>query len=148
MIYNRIMVAVDGSNPSISALKEAIQLAKDQKAKLLIVHVAEDLYVGDTDLNALIAARRAQGHKILNEMKEIAQQSKVDFETQLIGFKSFGRISEQIVEKAKTWPADVLVIGTHGRHGLSYLLIGSVAEGVVRIATTPVLLIRLPFTTD
>jgi nucleotide-binding universal stress UspA family protein len=142
MIYNRIMVAVDGSSTSILALKEAVQLAKNQKAKLLIIHVAEDLYVGDTDLDALIAARRAEGQKILNMMKELAHKSKVEFETQLTGFDSSGRISEQIIDKAKAWSADLIVIGTHGRHGFNHILMDSVAEGVIRIATTPVLLIR------
>ena len=52
------------------------------------------------------------------------------------------RIPEMIAEEAKTWPADIIVIGTHGRHGMHRLLMGSVAEGVVRMATVPVLLIR------
>ena len=142
MLYQRIMVTVDGSNTSIVALKEAIQLAKDQKAKLRIIHVVEDMYEGDTDRDMLIAVRKAEGQKILNEMKEIARQSNVDFETHLAGFTSSGRVSEQIVAEAKAWHADLIVIGTHGRHGFSHILLGSVAEGVIRLATTPVLLIR------
>jgi len=46
------------------------------------------------------------------------------------------------VEEAKEWPADLLVIGTHGRRGFSHFLLGSVAENIIRIATTPVLLVR------
>ncbi|HAT3869060.1 universal stress protein [Legionella pneumophila serogroup 2] len=44
--------------------------------------------------------------------------------------------------EAQSWPADILVLGTHGRHGVKRFLVGSVAESVVRIATMPVLLIR------
>ncbi len=142
MRYQRIMVAVDGSNTSILALKEALQLAKDQKAKLQIIHVVDNLYEDDVDRDMLIAVRRAEGQKILNAMQEIARQSNVECEIQLSGFTSSGRISEQIVEEAKAWHADLIVIGTHGRHGFSHILLGSVAEGVIRLATTPVLLIR------
>jgi nucleotide-binding universal stress UspA family protein len=46
------------------------------------------------------------------------------------------------VEAATAWPADLLVIGTHGRRGLDHLLLGSIAESVVRLAPMPVLLVR------
>ena len=52
------------------------------------------------------------------------------------------RIASVIVEEAKRWPADLIVIGTHGRSGFSRILFGSVAEGVVRTAHVPVLLVR------
>lgn len=143
MIYKQILVAVDGSKPAVLALKEAIKLAKDQKAKLLIIHVLDDLYSGDVDHESFIAARREKGQKILNEMEKIVCKSKVEFETQLVGLKSStGRIAEQIVKKARTWPADLIVIGTHGRQGFSRIFMDSVAEEIIRSAKTPVLLIR------
>ena len=52
------------------------------------------------------------------------------------------RIATAIVEEAAAWGADLIVIGTHGRRGFEHLVLGSVAEGVVRRATVPVLLIR------
>ena len=52
------------------------------------------------------------------------------------------RICDAINEEAKSWPADLIVIGTHGRHGFNHLLLGSVAEGVIRLAAKPVLVIR------
>ena len=52
------------------------------------------------------------------------------------------RIPEVIAEDAETWPADLIVIGTHGRRGLARLFLGSVAEGVARVASKPVLLVR------
>jgi len=83
------------------------------------------------------------GEKILKEMEEIARQSNTDFESKLIELKtSHGRVEQKIIDQAKNWPADLIVIGTHGRRGLSHLFLGSVAEGVVRIAPMPVLLIR------
>jgi len=52
--------------------------------------------------------------------------------------------SQALVEAAKRWSADLLVLGTHGWRGLQHLVLGSVAEGVVRLAPVPVLLVRLP----
>jgi nucleotide-binding universal stress UspA family protein len=52
------------------------------------------------------------------------------------------RVASVIDDDAKRWPADLIVIGTHGRSGISRLLLGSVAEGVVRGASVPVLLVR------
>ncbi|KTD42196.1 universal stress protein [Legionella parisiensis] len=52
------------------------------------------------------------------------------------------KVPEKIIEAAKNWPADLIVVGTHGRRGYQHLLLGSVAEGVIRNAPMPVLLIR------
>jgi nucleotide-binding universal stress UspA family protein len=66
-------------------------------------------------------------------------------ETELIVIDTLNRrIPEAIADDAEAWPADLIVIGTHGRRGLSRLFVGSVAEGVVRLAAKPVLLIPLP----
>ena len=140
MLYKQIMVAVDGSPISILALKEAIQLAENQEGKLRIIHVLEPFIHEDLDYHEQMAFYKKNGEHILNSMKEIARQSKVTFETLLVVAKE--RVAEKIVKEAKKWPADLIVIGTHGRHGLSHMLMGSVAEGVIRLATTPVLLIR------
>jgi nucleotide-binding universal stress UspA family protein len=64
-------------------------------------------------------------------------------ETELIVLETLKpRIAEAVADDAEAWPADLLVIGTHGRRGLSRLFVGSIAEGIVRVATMPVLLIR------
>jgi nucleotide-binding universal stress UspA family protein len=52
------------------------------------------------------------------------------------------RVADVIAAEAAAWPADLIVVGTHGRRGVNRLLLGSVAEGVARVATRPVLLIR------
>ncbi len=143
MIYKQIMVAVDGSKSSMLALKESIRLAKDQKAKLLIIHVLDDLYEGDLDRELFVATRKEEGQEILKVMEKTLRHSKVEYEMKLVGLKSStGRVSEQIVNKAKEWPADLIVIGTHGRQGIHRMFMSSVAEGVIRITDTPVLIIR------
>jgi len=146
MTYKRIMVAIDGSDTSNLALQEAIKLAKDQKANLQIVHVVDENFANYetyVDYDTLCASCREEGQKILDKVTEIVRQSQIEFVSQLIELKPFeGRVAEKIVAAAKAWPTDLLVIGTHGRRGFSHLFLGSVAEGVIRIATMPVLLIR------
>jgi nucleotide-binding universal stress UspA family protein len=146
-MYKKILVAVDDSEISIQALHEAIGLSKEQQAKLRIIHIVDEYYVDYVGLGIdyvqLEASFKEYGQKILANMVAIARQSNVDFDSQLIEIKtSGGRIAEKIVEVAKVWPADLLVIGTHGRRGFHHFLLGSVAEGVIRIASMPVLLIR------
>ena len=147
MKYKNILVAVDGSEISKQALYEAIDLAKDQKAKLRIIHVVDEYIVDYSgigiDYDKYEASMKEYGEKILKDMEEIARQSNTDFESKLVELKTNqGRVEQKIIEQAKNWPADLIVIGTHGRRGLSHLFLGSVAEGVVRIASMPVLLIR------
>ncbi|CEG60501.1 universal stress protein [Legionella micdadei] len=147
MIYQRIMVAVDGSEISHLALKEAIRLAKDQKAELRIIHVIDESAVYPTeshvDYASLWQVHREEGLKFLDQISEEVRNEQVPFDCKLVELKPFaGKIAEKIGEEAKVWPADLLVLGTHGRRGLNHLLLGSVAEQIIRIATTPVLLIR------
>lgn len=146
-MYQRILVAVDGSPASKRALAEAIRLASDQHALLRIVHVIDDpyaYYAGDgvsPDTIATVeSAWRQAGQTILDSAANLARQNGVQPETALLERED--RPSTVIVDDAKQWNADLLVLGTHGRHGLEELLLGSVAEGVVRTSSVPVLLLR------
>ena len=146
-MYKHILVAVDDSDISMQALHEAINLSKEHQAKLRIVHVVDEYYVDYVGLGIdyvrLEASFKEYGQKVLSNMEAIARQSNVDFDSQLLEIKTHGgRTPEKIIEAAKAWPADLLVIGTHGRRGFHHFLLGSVAEGVIRIAPMPVLLIR------
>ena len=86
---------------------------------------------------------RNSGEVILTKAHALTREAGINAETRLIEIDTLGRrIPEAIAEEAQTWPADVIVIGTHGRREISHLFLGSVAEGVVRVATKPVLLIR------
>lgn len=146
-MFKRILVAVDGSDTAQQALQEAVKLAQELKAKLRIVHAVDivNLNLGTEFPNPIeIADALTQGgEEILRKAQAVAQQAGVAAETRLIEIDTLGhRIPEMIAADAEAWPADLIVICTHGRRGLSHLLLGSVAEGVVRVATKPVLLIR------
>ena len=72
-----------------------------------------------------------------------AQEAGIKVDTKLAVIESLTqRICDAINEESKRWSADLVVIGTHGRRGFNHLLLGSVAEGVIRLATKPVLICR------
>ncbi|WP_347251458.1 universal stress protein [Legionella sp.] len=147
MKYKKIMVAVDGSTTSDQALQEAVELAQDQKAFLRIIYVVDESIVkyADSfiDFETLWAAFKAEGQALLKKISHRVKASTIHFDTHLVILKfSEGRLAEKIVSEAEDWQADLLVIGTHGRQGISRFFLGSVAEKVLRIATLPVLLIR------
>jgi len=144
-MYQRIMVPLDGSDMSRTALQEAIKLAQHFNARLKLVHVVEDARIFDAegmvDYAALHEVATKAGEQLLARAKTMAEEAGVVAETLLL--ESGGDRNENvIVAEARQWLAELMVIGTHGRSGVSRLLFGSVAEGVVRGAEMPVLLIR------
>ncbi|MGA8864309.1 MAG: universal stress protein [Gallionella sp.] len=146
-MYQRILAAVDNSPTSNLALKEAIGLAKEQHAVLRIVYVVDEvsLYsdVQFVDPSEIERAWIETGHEILAKAQSSARTEGIDAEVKLLETENIGeRIADAIVEEAKAWPADLVVAGTHGRTGLDHLLMGSVAEGIVRGCPVPILLVR------
>ncbi len=137
------MVAVDDTKASILALKEAIKVAKNQNSKICVIHIIDTLYEGDVDRESFVELTRKQGQEVLNSMKKIISRSKVEFEMKLTELTpSKAKIAEKLVDEATGISADLIVIGAHGRRGIHHLLTTSVAEEVIRISKTPVLLIR------
>lgn len=146
-MFKRILVAVDGSHTSELALQEAIKLAGEVRAQLRIVHVVDNVNLNLSaefpNPSEIWDAMIKGGQAILHKAGAAASAAGIAAESGLIEIDTLGhRIPEMIAADADAWPADLIVIGTHGRRGLSHLLLGSVAEGVVRVATKPVLLIR------
>jgi nucleotide-binding universal stress UspA family protein len=145
-MYQRILVPIDGSQTSERALQEVIRVA-NRAAQLRLVYVLEENYLLDAegyayiDLADLQKAMRHTGERTLALAAEKVRQSGMTAETVLLE-ASGERIANVIENEAKHWQADLIVIGTHGRSGLNRLLLGSVAEGLVRVATVPVLLVR------
>lgn len=146
-MYKRILVAVDGSHTSNLALNEAIRIAGVAHGGLHLVHVI-NLVTFNTEGNFYslpdwFNAMRRSAEAILNDGVTRAKHAGVVCDGKLLEIDTIGhRIPEMIADEAKNWSADLIVIGTHGRHGMHHMLMGSVAEGVVRMASIPVLLIR------
>jgi len=145
-IYKKILVPVDGSEPSELGLQHAILLAKDQKAALRLLHVVHDYLVtqgrhGMAVSGQLLNELRERGQAVLKESASRARAQGVDADIQCLE-APLGPVGAVIAEHATEWSADLIVIGTHGRRGSRRLVMGSDAEYVVRTATVPVLLVR------
>jgi nucleotide-binding universal stress UspA family protein len=145
-MYKNILVAVDGSAASLRGLDEAIKVAKGVGGKLMLVHVVNELvaaadYVPSVYFDGIIQALRETGAKVLEQAMTIARRGEVSAEQRLLETVG-GRAADEIVRQARDWPADLIVMGTHGRRGLKRLVMGSDAELVLRLSAVPVLLIR------
>jgi nucleotide-binding universal stress UspA family protein len=149
-MYRRILVAVDGSETSNLALEHALQLGKDQRARVRIVHALESVqYLVALsggyafDVGELFDSLRRNGERVLAASLDKARAVGVDAETALVeGKEPMDRAAQILVQGARNWDADLIVLGTHGRRGFDRLFLGSVAEHVLRIASVPVLLVR------
>ena len=145
--YRKNLAAVDGSGASNKGLREAVRLAKEERAQLSLVHVVNEYpayAMPDAGAYAavdLVSVLRKSG-------KEILAKAKADVEKQGLRPKAIlretfaGPAADTIVREAKKQHADLIVLGTHGRRGVRRLVLGSDAEQVVRTARVPVLLVR------
>lgn len=144
-MYQRILVPVDGSATSGRALAEAIKFAQQHNARVEVAHVLEDIGYLDEEnyLNyaGLVDSLKRSGEKMLAEAQMKLKQAGVPVETKLLEAKG-ERVAHVIIAEAKNAQADLIIVGTHGRSGFSRMLLGSVAEGVVRTADIPILLIH------
>lgn len=145
-MYRRILVPVDGSPTSNRGLKEALALAKDQKALVRLVHVVDaSMAIGfaesGLDLQPMLDGLRANGSRLLERMRKAAAKAGVRAESQLYESMA-GPAATTILRDARKWRADLIVMGTHGRRGIRRMVLGSDAEHVLREATVPVLLVR------
>jgi nucleotide-binding universal stress UspA family protein len=147
MTYKRIFVPVDGSPTSNLGLKEAIRLAKSQRAQLQLVHVLDQRHLAapvpefGSYLENVLPELKKSGRRILDKAQAAVQKHGLKSTTVLI--ETFtAPAATPLVRQARKWRADLLVIGTHGRRGVSRLLLGSDAEQILRNSPVPVLLVR------
>jgi nucleotide-binding universal stress UspA family protein len=145
-MITRILVPLDFSHPSLQALDYASALAGRLKAELVVLHALEPIYyptAGDMygpTYNMDFVYReleRAAGEQ-LSRVAATLRKKRLAVRTLL----RVGTAPDTIVESAKRLKADLIIMSTHGRTGFSHVLMGSVAERVVRSATCPVLTVR------
>lgn len=145
-MFRRILVPVDGSHTSKLGLREAIKLEKDQKARLRLIHVVDELVVipnaeGAYYLDDVVQALRQAGKTVLRNAEALVRRHALKPDS--IMLESIGaRAADLVVRQAKKWRADIIVLGTHGRRGVRRLVMGSDAEEIVRTSPVPVLLVR------
>jgi nucleotide-binding universal stress UspA family protein len=138
-----ILAPIDFSSPSLDSLEYAIQLANGLGSKVTIVHVLEPVYYDlECGLGSIEHEVRKRDHwkKQLMELRDLVRSFGLPAEYEISG----GIPSESILSCALRVGCDLIVMGTHGRRGISRLRFGSVAESVLRRATCPVLTVKTP----
>lgn len=145
-MYKRILVAVDGSATSSRALAAALDMARESGAQLQPLYVVDvPLMSYDTpgyDPSYVRDALVEQGRHVLANATALMAGAGVKGTPRMVETDLTGEdIAHRIQLAAQEFEADVVVMGTHGRRGVQRLVLGSVAEHFLRIATCPVLLI-------
>src|SRR4030095_579588 len=153
-MYQRILVPVDGSSTSMKGLEQAIEMARLTQARLRLIHVIDELsfalamdaYSG-CYTREWLGTLRENGARILTTCKEKTEAAGIEADTVLCDTLK-GSVHDRVTSEAANWPADLIVLGTHGRRGAKRLFLGSSAEHILRLAPVPVLLVRAPEDTE
>jgi CBS domain-containing protein len=137
--YRRILSPIDFDDNSLAALDVAAQIARDNDGLVLLFHVVP-MIVAPTDTPVYIDIYKGQEEAARAKLKEIATQRLRGVRHELV--THMGEPSGSILSAARHHAADLIVMATHGRRGLSRVVLGSIAEMVLRNAPCPVLCVR------
>ena len=141
MTFRKILIAADQGPAAARAVATGIDLARALGADLALIHVYEPLVAYGTEAGLpageVAALAKAEGQQLFDELRRHHALGP-----EVKEFMKPGHAAETIVKTAKSWHADLIVIGSHGRGGVPRMLLGSVAEAVMRHAACPVLVIR------
>jgi nucleotide-binding universal stress UspA family protein len=144
---SKILVAVDGSDPSFNASAYAIDWAKRNDAELIVLYIVspvpysqfEYANIGRMKEIESIEKEKAQ-REVVDKVKQKATENKVSVKTEVL--IKYTSVVKEIVEYAEDNKVDMIVIGSRGVTGLKKLLLGSVASGVVTYSHCPVLVVK------
>ena len=141
----RILYATDFSAASGAAFRQAIAMARRDRAELLVLHVLSppapivaDAYITPNVWNELLRSQRASAQRRLDTLVNKARRARV----RARGLLAEGVAADAIVRVARARGARLIVVGTHGRRGAARFFLGSVAARVVAAAHSPVLTVR------
>jgi len=145
MAAQHFLVPLDFSEYANQALDYAINLASKLGARLTLLHVVQSLPMGGVDMGITLP------YTYIEDLEAEITESMNDYLRRVTAAGLEGEVAvvhgvpfHEIIETAKTKQADLIIMGTHGRTGLQHVLLGSVAEKVVRLAPCPVLVVRQP----
>ena len=140
----RFLVATDGSSPSDAAVEVALSLASKHDADILFVHAIDDpailaaTSIMPFDPTPTLRALEMTGDVLLSAAAERANLENIHAETRLVHSDPV----DAILNGARDWNADLIIIGTHGRRGLPHFFLGSTAERVLQRSPLPVLVTK------
>ncbi|MFD1439020.1 universal stress protein [Acinetobacter terrae] len=146
MSYQNILVPVDGSDISLSAVKNAAQIAQAFGGQLTLISLVTedpfseaDFYYPSPIMKEYFVQAYANAEKALKQAQAIASENGITANTQIVK----GNVSEEgIIETAEKLKIDLIVMGSHGRKGFQKFLLGSFAQDVLKGTKLPVLIVK------
>jgi nucleotide-binding universal stress UspA family protein len=143
-MYKRILIATDGSDKSMKAAEEGMELAKALGAQVIALNVVNEVVIASAvrqlgaDRKEVEGKLKSAGQKAVDELKAMGTKMGVSVKT----IVSVGAPANTVIDTASAEKADLIVMGSHGESGASKLLIGSVVQKVLYWATIAVLVVR------
>jgi universal stress protein A len=141
-IYSHILLATDFSRDSGNVMAKGVELSRLHNARLSLLHVVEysgAMYSGELPLADNLDIEERMVHEAEQKLQEFIRQNQLEDTGH---FVEVGIPKHEIVRVAQEQQADLIVLGSHGRHGLQ-LLLGSTANGTLHLATCDVLAVRI-----
>ncbi len=141
MNFRKILIAIDSEPVAAHAAEVGSELARSLGANVALIYAVDPTLAAAPEsgiaASELVALAEQEGKRLLAGFRE-----RLALPASTLEFVEVGQPAPTIVNAAKAWPADIIVIGSHGRGGVQRALVGSVAEAVMRHAPCPVLVIR------
>lgn len=140
-MFDKILLAVDGSDHALRAARQAAELARNLKPREFRMLVAYDIiptYLGEPNIQFAIDSRKAMAEKVIEDAMAEIGEIPCDLHTEILE----GDPAEAIINVANTRKSDLIVMGSRGLGRLAGLLIGSTSQKVVAHANCPVLVVR------
>lgn len=144
-MYRQILVPIDGSIEGNRGLDEAIRLASEHGGRIRLLHVLNQAPLASPDItgsrfDGLFEQIHEDGELLLSNASAYVRKAGVPVDAKLV-CATAGDPSGFVAQEARSWPADIIVCGTHARHGLMRALLGSEGEQILRHSPVPVLLV-------
>ena len=140
MPYQKVLVAVDGSEHSVNVAKHGVNLSSQLGASIAVVFVIDTSKVDNEGKSGRlpqeqIAKLKSEANNIIDGIAEHINANKFE------RFLPEGKASKGIISVASDWGADLIIMGTRGKTGIKRLILGSTAENTIRLSDTPILIV-------
>jgi len=141
-VYNRILVAIDGSKMSNKALKAALQIARERYSKVGVIHVEKNVMISEnmtTDsIDEIYSKINNEADSLFNEARSLAESEELEIDTHYV----MGDPAVQIVKTAEQGNYQLIVMGSRGLGAIKGIVMGSVSYKVLQLSQCPVLIIK------
>lgn len=145
IMYDSVLLPIDDSPGAKAAIEHATRIARRYDAVIHIIHVLEVTDLGDfpddiRDIDSIEDALQLGGREMLKPVRHVTEAAGLE----TVEVLKEGKAHQKLIEYVDTHDIDLVVMGTHGKSGLSRVLLGSTTEKVVRHSSAPVLTVPVP----